>query len=423
MKKLYVFADFDWLKEPRLIGDLNYESLRGSDSSGFCYNDEWLKDYGGLFLSDDLNNYPSQQYTAPGKDIFGCFSDALPDRWGRTLINRWEQILAKEENRPMRRLSSFDYLIGIEDFSRMGAFRFKESINGDYINASEILRIPPLTDIRELIAASSEIEKSEDENRLPEMRWIAQLVQPGSSLGGARPKASVIDENRILCIAKFPSRKDDYDVGLWEHFSHLLAKKAGVNAAETRVISTSDKYHTLLSRRFDRREEGKRIHFASAMTLLGLNDGNNANTGHVYLDIVDFILQNCTNVEDNLQELYRRVAFNICVGNTDDHFRNHGFLLTAKGWTLSPAYDMNPSLNEYQSLLINSSNNRSDLNELLNSCEEYMLQKQLAQQIISEVLNAVKKWRLLATRLGIVKSEQERFATVFERQIHLYNSQ
>ena len=423
MKELYVFADFDWLKEPRLIGDLNYESLCGSDSSGFCYNDEWLKDYGGLFLSDDLNNYPSQQYTAPGKDIFGCFSDALPDRWGRTLINRWEQILAKEENRPMRRLSSFDYLIGIEDFSRMGAFRFKESINGDYINASEILRIPPLTDIRELIAASSEIEKSEDENRLPEMRWIAQLVQPGSSLGGARPKASVIDENRTLCIAKFPSRKDDYDVGLWEHFSHLLAKKAGVNAAETRVISTSDKYHTLLSRRFDRREEGKRIHFASAMTLLGLNDGNNANTGHGYLDIVDFILQNCTNVEDNLQELYRRVAFNICVGNTDDHFRNHGFLLTAKGWTLSPAYDMNPSLNEYQSLLINSSNNKSDLNELLNSCEEYMLQKQLAQQIISEVLNAVKKWRLLATRLGIVKSEQERFATVFERQIHLYNSQ
>lgn len=417
MKRLYVFADFDWLKEPRLIGELSYESLRGSDSYGFCYNDEWLKDYGGLFLSDDLNNYPGQQYTTPGKDIFGCFSDALPDRWGRTLINRREQILAKEENRPVRRLSSFDYLIGIEDFSRMGAFRFKESMNGDYINASEVLRILPLTDIRELIAASSEIEKSEDENRLPEMRWIAQLVQPGSSLGGARPKASVIDENRILYIAKFPSRKDDYNVGLWEHFSHLLAKKAGVNAAETRVISTSDKYHTLLSRRFDRRKDGKRIHFASAMTLLGLNDGDNANTGNGYLDMVDFILQNCTNVEDNLKELYRRVAFNICIGNTDDHFRNHGFLLTAKGWTLSPAYDMNPTLNEYQSLLINSHSNKSDLNELLNACEEYMLQKQSAQQIISEVLNAVKEWQSLATRLGIAKSEQERFAAVFERQI------
>ena len=403
MKKLYVFADFDWLKEPRLVGELSYESLRGSDSYGFCYSNEWLKDYGSLFLSDDLNNYPGQQYTAPDKDIFGCFSDALPDRWGRTLINRREQILAKDEKRPVRRLSSFDYLIGIEDFSRMGGFRFKESMDGDYINASETLRIPPLTDIRELIAASSEIEKSEEEDQLPEMRWIAQLVQPGSSLGGARPKASVLDENKNLCIAKFPSRKDDYDAGLWEHFSHLLAKKAGINAAETRVISTNDKYHTLLSRRFDRREDGKRIHFASAMTLLGLNDGANANTGNGYLDIVDFIIQNCTNVEDNLKELYRRVA------------------LTVKGWTLSPAYDMNPTVNEYQSLLINSYTNKSDLKELLDSCEEYMLPKETAGQIIGEVLNAVMEWRTLATKLGIAKNEQERFAAVFERQILSYD--
>ena len=414
MKRLYVFADFDWLKEPRLIGELSYESLRGSDSYGFCYNDEWLKDYGGLFLSDDLNNYPGQQYTAPGKDIFGCFSDALPDRWGRTLINRREQILAKEEKRPVRRLSSFDYLIGIEDFSRMGAFRFKESIDGDYINASEILRIPPLTDIRELIAASSEIEKSEDENKLPEMRWITQLVQPGSSLGGTRPKASVIDENKILYIAKFPSRKDDYDVGLWEHFSHLLAKKAGIHAAETRVIFTNDKYHTILSRRFDRKEDDKRIHFASAMTLLGLNDGDNANTGHGYLDIVDFILQNCTNVEDNLQELYRRVAFNICIGNTDDHFRNHGFLLTAKGWTLSPAYDMNPTLNEYQSLLVSSTSNKAELSILLDTCEDYMLNRKIAEKIISEVIEVVKRWREIATRLSISKREMELFVGVLD---------
>ena len=173
----------------------------------------------------------------------------------------------------------------------------------------------------------------------------------------------------------------------------------------------------MLSRRFDRKGDGKRIHFASAMTLLGLNDGDNANIGHGYLDIVDFILQNCTNVEDNLQELYRRVAFNICIGNTDDHFRNHGFLLTSKGWTLAPAYDMNPTLNEYQSLLINSYTNKSDLNELLASCEEYMLPKQIAQQIIGEVLNAVKEWRALATKLGIAKSDQERFSSVFDRQL------
>lgn len=416
MKKLYVFADFDWLKEPRLVGELSYESLRGSDSYGFCYSNEWLKDYGSLFLSDDLNNYPGQQYTAPDKDIFGCFSDALPDRWGRTLINRREQILAKDEKRPVRRLSSFDYLIGIEDFSRMGGFRFKESMDGDYINASETLRIPPLTDIRELIAASSEIEKSEEEDQLPEMRWIAQLVQPGSSLGGARPKASVLDENKNLCIAKFPSRKDDYDAGLWEHFSHLLAKKAGINAAETRVISTNDKYHTLLSRRFDRREDGKRIHFASAMTLLGLNDGANANTGNGYLDIVDFIIQNCTNVEDNLKELYRRVAFNICIGNTDDHFRNHGFLLTVKGWSLSPAYDMNPTVNEYQSLLISTDSNKADLSILLDGCEDYMLNRKTAENIVLEVVEAVKKWRELVARLDISEREMDMFAGVLDER-------
>lgn len=416
MKKLYVFADFDWLKEPRLVGELSYESLRGSDSYGFCYSNEWLKDYGSLFLSDDLNNYPGQQYTAPDKDIFGCFSDTLPDRWGRTLINRREQILAKDEKRPVRRLSSFDYLIGIEDFSRMGGFRFKESMDGDYINASETLRIPPLTDIRELIAASSEIEKSEEEDQLPEMRWIAQLVQPGSSLGGARPKASVLDENKNLCIAKFPSRKDDYDAGLWEYFSHLLAKKAGINAAETRVISTNDKYHTLLSRRFDRREDGKRIHFASAMTLLGLNDGANANTGNGYLDIVDFIIQNCTNVEDNLKELYRRVAFNICIGNTDDHFRNHGFLLTVKGWTLSPAYDMNPTVNEYQSLLISTDSNKADLSILLDGCEDYMLNRKTAEYIVLEVVEAVKKWRELVARLDISEREMDMFAGVLDER-------
>lgn len=416
MKRLYVFADFDWLKAPRLVGELSYESLRGSDSYGFCYSDDWLRDYGNLFLSDDLNNYPGPQYTAPGKDIFGCFSDALPDRWGRTLINRREQILAKEEKRPVRRLSSFDYLVGIEDYSRMGGLRFKDSFDGEYINASEVLRIPPLTDIRELIAASYEIEKSEEENHLPERRWIEQLVQPGSSLGGARPKASVIDENKILHIAKFPSRKDDYDTGLWEHFSHLLAKKAGIHAAETRVIFTNDKYHTLLSRRFDRKEDGKRIHFASAMTLLGLNDGDNANTGHGYLNIVDFILQNCTNVEDNLQELYRRVAFNICIGNTDDHFRNHGFLLTAKGWTLAPAYDMNPTLNEFQSLLVSSTSNKAELSILLDTSEDYMLNRKIAEKIISEVIEVVKGWREMATRLSISKREMDIFAGVLNER-------
>lgn len=417
MKKILVFADFDWLKEVELIGELSYESLRGSDSYGFKFDNTWLKKHGAIFLSEDLNNYPGQQYTRPGKDIFGCFSDALPDRWGRMLLNRREQILAAEEKRPVRRLSSFDYLVGIDDYSRMGGFRFKEHMDGDFINVSDTLRIPPLTDIRQLIEASREIEKSEEENQLPDKKWIVQLVQPGSSLGGARPKASVIDVDKVLYIAKFPSCKDDYDAGLWEHFCHLLAIRVGIDAATTQVISTNDKYHTLLSRRFDRTEDGKRIHFASAMTLLGLHDGDNAATGHGYLDIVDFILQNCTNVEENLKELYRRVAFNICIGNSDDHFRNHGFLLTAKGWTFSPAYDMNPTLSEYQSLLINSSTNKADLNILLDACEEYMLSCKVAKLIISEVINIVKDWRALATKLGVSKREMEMFSSVFNNRI------
>jgi serine/threonine-protein kinase HipA len=325
-------------------------------------------------------------------------------------------IAAIEEKRPVRRLSSFDFLTGIDDFSRMGAFRFKESKDGEFINVSESLKIPPLTDIRELIAASAEIEKSEEGNVLPDRKWIAQLVQPGSSLGGARPKASVIDTDKTLYIAKFPSRKDDYDAGLWEHFSHLLATKAGIKAAKTKVLATGEKYHTLLSQRFDRTQEGKRIHFASAMTLLGLNDGDNATTGRGYLDIVDFIIQNCTNVEESLHELYRRVAFNICIGNSDDHFRNHGFLLTAKGWTLSPAYDMNPTLNKYQSLLISATSNKADLGILFDACGDYMLNRKTAEQIVSEVAEVVKGWRGFAVRLGISKREMEMFSGILDER-------
>lgn len=228
-------------------------------------------------------------------------------------------------------------------------------------------------------------------------------------MGGARPKANVLDEAGHLCVAKFPSRKDRYDVALWEHLSHILARKAGINAAETRLVPCLDNRHTLLSKRFDRTGHGKRIHFASSLTMLGLTDGSNANSGHGYLDIVDFIVQGCTAVEQNLRELYRRVAFNICVGNSDDHFRNHGFLLTPQGWTLAPSYDMNPTLAEHQSLLISSSSNQSDLTILLAACEDYMIGREDAKMIIGEVVEAVASWRQTARMLGMTKNEMGRF--------------
>ena len=415
MNRLFVYGDFDWLETSVLIGELGYESLRGSDSYSFEFDKGWLAKYGNIFLSADINNFPGLQYTQPGKDIFGCFSDALPDRWGRTLLNRREQILAAEEKRPVRRLSSFDYLVGIDDFSRMGGFRLKENPEGEFINCEDYLRIPPITDIRTLVVASMEFERSEEKNLLPEKKWIQQLVHPGTSLGGARPKAGVVDEEGKLCVAKFPSRRDDYDVALWEHHSHLLAKEAGVTAAVTRVINSGDKYHVLLSKRFDRTEEGRRIHFASAMTLLGLTDGCDAKSGNGYLDIVDFILQNCCDVNENLRQLYRRVAFNIAIGNSDDHFRNHGFLLTPRGWTLAPAYDMNPTLSEYQSLLINSSTNESNLQILLDSSEEYMISREEALTIITEVLKGISKWQGFAVGLGISKREIDMFRHVYSK--------
>ena len=409
-----VFADFDWLDKPELVGELCYEKLRGSESYAFRLDDNWLKFHAGIKLSEDINNYPGLQYTQPGNDIFGCFSDALPDRWGRTLLKRREQIQASEEKRAVRNLSSFDYLMGIDDFSRMGGFRLKRELDGDFINVSPSLKIPPLTELRQLVLASQEVEKSEENDVLPEKKWIAQLIQPGTSLGGARPKAGVLDDSGNLCIAKFPSRKDDYDTGLWEHFSHLLARKAGIYAAQTKVLGGLGKYHTLLSKRFDRTDEGKRIHFASSMSLIGLRDGDNAQGGYGYLNIVDFILQSCCDVEKNLQELYRRVAFNICIGNSDDHFRNHGFLLTPRGWTLSPAYDMNPTLNEYQSLLINESSNKADIRTLLESCESYMIKKEVAENIIRQVQAAVAGWENLAVLLQIPAREVTMFKDRFK---------
>lgn len=415
MEKLLVFADFDWIGSPKLIGTLGYEFLRGSDSYSFEFDRDWLAKYNGISISADLNNYQGRQFTVPGAQIFACFSDAMPDRWGRTLLKRREQLLAQAEHRAVRKLSSFEMLTGIDDLSRMGGLRFKRESEGDFINSDPILRVPPITDLRKLLAAAKEIERCELKNELPEDKWLAQLIHPGTSLGGARPKACVADEHGILYVAKFPSCNDDYDIALWEHHSHLLAQKAGINVAVTKALKTDARYHTLLSTRFDRTDDGRRKHFASAMTMLGLNDGSNAQSGNGYLDIVDFIIQGCCEVEANLKELYRRVAFSICIGNSDDHFRNHGFLLTKRGWILSPAYDLNPTLSPYQSLLINADTNEADLGVLLGSCKDYYLSKKQAQQIIDEVLAGVSHWQELAIKLGIAPREIEMFTPVYER--------
>lgn len=414
MKRLYVYADFDWLDEAELMGELTCDTVRGNETYGFSFAREWLAQHGDVFFGEDLRNYPGVQYTSPEKDIFSCFSDALPDRWGRTLLNRREQIVASEEKRPVRRLNSFDYLVGIDDESRMGGFRFSEIPGGKYINCDASLRVPHLANVSELMQAAHEIEASEELHVLPSKRWLMQLLRPGTSLGGARPKATVKDDDGNLAVAKFPSRKDDYDVALWEHFCHVMGRKAGINVADTHVVS-GGQYNILLSKRFDRTGAGRRKHFASALTLLGLNDGDNASTGCGYTDIVDFIVRCGCDVKNNLEELYRRVAFNIIVGNSDDHFRNHGFILTQKGWELSPAYDINPTLYEEHSLLINRETNKSDLDILLKSAGEYMLSADVAARIIAEVKTSMKTWRGEAAKLKLSRRDADMFAPRFDK--------
>ena len=401
MKRITVYADFDFLSTPQEIGILGYEHVRGKDHFVFEYSRQWLKQHGGILLSGDLMNVPSLQHPRGNDNVFGFVKDSFPDRWGRLLLDRRERLTAQQEGRPKRMLTNYDYLIGIEDFTRMGGIRYKEEDSDSYINASDKYLVPPIESLRALCDACHEIELAEERNELPEQRWLDQLIDPGTSLGGARPKANVVDTDGTLYVAKFPSKKDLENTELIEHFSHHLAAKAGINVAKTRTIRISKDRDLLLSERFDRTKDGRRIHFASAMSLLGLNDGADSSTGNGYLDIVDFILHSCTDVRQNLRELYRRVAFNVMFGNTDDHFRNHGFLLTPKGWTLSPAYDINPGAKPHQCLLIDSYTEQSDINALLSASENYMLERQEAAEIIEGVRAAIKDWRKIATELQI----------------------
>ena len=420
METLYIYADFDWLDKPELIGRLTYERLRGNGTYGFGFDNDWLKNHSDILISEEVGNFSGFQYSQE-EHVFGFVSDTLPDRWGRRLLERKEQAEAIEEKRPKRTLYSYDYLVGIDDFLRMGALRLKKDPDGEFLNSDSRLIVPPLTSIKELTIAAQEYEKSDEANELPEEKWIRQLAHPGTSLGGARPKANVVDEKEHLWIAKFPSRKDVYDMALWEHLCHFLAKEAGINVAETNLIPAgNDGYHALLSKRFDRTDDGKRIHFASAMTMTGLTDGDNHETGHGYLDIVDFIIKGCCDVDENLSELYRRVAFNICVGNSDDHFRNHGFLLTKKGWTLSPAYDLNPTDSMTQSLLIDNDSNESSLKRLLSACDDYYVSSETAERILSEVATAISRWEIIAKKLQISDTEANRFAWRFDNVHSLF---
>jgi serine/threonine-protein kinase HipA len=414
-KDILVYADWIGLDNPTMIGILHSERLRGKQLFSFEYDNNWLKTEYVQNLDPDLQLYSGPQYlNDENKSNFGIFLDSSPDRWGRLLMRRREAALARIEKRPVKTLFETDYLLGVYDKHRMGAIRFKNSIDGNFLNDNNELATPAWTSIRELEEISLRLEEDDIVDDPEYLKWLNLLIAPGSSLGGARPKAGILDNNKHPWIAKFPSKKDSTNIGAWEMITNELAKKAGLNVAEGMVKKFSSNYHTYLSKRFDRTDKGERIHFASAMTLLGYTDGANHEDGISYLELVEFISTHGANVSNDLRELWRRIVFNICVSNTDDHLRNHGFIYSNKGWLLSPAYDINPvETGTGLSLNISEDDNSLDLHLAMEVYKYFRLTENEAKQIVLEVKNAVKAWRDIANKYNISRTEQELMSTAF----------
>ena len=409
-RNIYVYYDGEQVESPLMMGLLSCGHLRGKDIFSFEFDKSWLADKRFRSFDPDLQMFGGKQYVPQGKDNFGIFLDSTPDRWGRVLLERKEAEMARLENRKVRNLFETDYLLGVFDGSRMGALRFKIDPEGDFLDNDADVATPPWTSLRDLENASLNLE---DCPEVQQSKWLRMLVAPGSSLGGARPKANVLDKDGSLWIAKFPSRKDRRDVGAWEAVCCEMARRSGVNVSDFKIERFSDKYHTFLTKRFDRTAEGKRRQFTSAMTLLGYSDGENSE-GASYLEIAEWIERNCMNVNENLTELFRRIVFNIAVSNCDDHLRNHGFMHSPKGWTLSPAYDLTPDPKGYGlKLNISETDNSLDYDLALSITPYLGINKDTAEGIIDKTRNVVSEWRKIATRYGIPNSEQDLTESAF----------
>lgn len=416
-RDIIVFADWRGLEGPVPMGTLHAERIRGKEIFSFEYENDWLKSEHAQLIDPDLQLYSGIQYlTDTEKQNFGIFLDSSPDRWGRILMRRREAALARQESRAEQALFETDYLLGVFDEHRMGGLRFKVDTDGPFLNDNRELASPPWTSIRELEQISLRLEDDDVVDDPEYMRWLSMLVAPGSSLGGARPKTSIVDNDNQLWIAKFPSKHDETDIGGWEMVVHELAVNAGINMAAGQAKRFSGRNHTFLTKRFDRTPENERIHFASAMTMLGYIDGQDYSDGISYLEMVEFLTNRGARVNEDLEELWRRIVFSICVANTDDHLRNHGFILTNEGWILSPAYDINPvETGTGLKLNISENDNSLDLDLALEVHEYFRLSEDRAKAIIEEVKSSVQNWKRVAEKYGISRAEQELKSRAFQQ--------
>lgn len=409
-KTILVYDDFS-TDQPVLMGSLYVNVIRGGESYSFEYDKDWLRKTGlTLTLDPELMPYSGRQYPT-GKNIFGLFADASPDRWGRVLMNKHERILAEKEGRKPSKLYDSDYLLGVYDETRMGGIRFKANPEGPFLSDDKETAAPPWATLRTLEEASRNFEN--DETGLTE-KWLNQLIKPGSSLGGARPKATVVDTKDQLWIAKFPSKNDENDTGAWEMVAHDLAALCGLNVPEAKLEKFSPLGSTFLIKRFDRLGS-KRVHFASAMTLLGKTDGASAADGSSYLDIAAFIKSYGAQPKKDLIELWKRVVFNMAVTNTDDHLRNHAFILTDKGWILSPLYDVNPvPYGDELSLNVDEEDNSINIDLAVQTAVRFGISKSDAEAQAKEILKIVRdNWEKTAAGYGLTRRQIEEMRPAF----------
>ena len=408
---ILVYADWLEIGGPKLIGILAVHQGKARKTFSFSYDENWLDTEKPFLFDPDINWNKGQQFPI-GKSNFGIFNDAMPDTWGRTLMKRREAQIAKEEKRIVKNLHDIDFLLGVNDESRMGGLRFKLQEKETFFNNDKARPTPPWSSVKELQHGISLIESDKDNNEV--RKWLSILLAPGSSLGGARPKANIIDEKGNLWIAKFPSKEDTIDNAAWEFIAYKLATKAGIEMAECKIEKISGKYFTFFTKRFDRLKQ-KRVHFASAMTMTGNNEDTIKENHPSYLDIAEFIQFNESNNTKELHQLWRRMVFNIAISNTDDHLRNHGFILKKSGWQLSPAYDINPSIDkDGLSLNIDSNNNALDFDLAKSVGEYFQLKEKQMDDILKEIKGAVKNWKTEATKIGISKAEITLMSSAFK---------
>ncbi len=409
-KEIFVYFDHE-VQSPALMGVLSVHQNRGKEIFSFEFDRAWLRSNPIRMLDPELQFYGGAQWTE--KLNFGLFMDSAPDRWGRKLMQRREALRARAAGESAHVLFESDYLLGVYDETRMGALRFKLDRDGAFVNNDIALSTPPLARLRELEEACRHLESWTEGDE--HAKWLSMLLAPGSSLGGARPKANVAEGDRTLWIAKFPAKNDEVDVGAWEYLTMTLAQKAGLRTSPCRLEKFSKEGSTYLTKRFDRNGT-KRIHFASAMTLLGKNDGADALSGASYLDLAEFISRFGAEPERDLLELWKRIVFSIAVSNTDDHLRNHGFILTDKGWVISPLYDVNPNPQGYGlSLNVSDSDNALSFDLAREVADLFRVKLHDAEKEIQSVRAVVAEWRTLASQIGISRAEQEMMQGAFSK--------